>query len=79
MSGYAVSEILDVEGTLESGGEEATEWGDKGRENGHDEHMEVVGRIRNCCDVSPELRGTNSVVETVIKEDGDAPDQTGTP
>jgi len=29
MSRNAVTEILDVEGTLKSGGEEATEWSDK--------------------------------------------------
>ena len=73
-------EILDVEGTFESGGEEATKWSDKGRENGHDKHVEVIGRIRNFCDVSPELGGDEiQSLGPRSEEGGDAPDQTGTP
>lgn len=45
MSGDAVTEILDVEGTLKSRCEEATERSDERRKNGHDEEMKVVGRI----------------------------------
>lgn len=51
----ALTEIFNVEGTLKSGGEETAKWSDKGRKNGHDEEMEVVGRIWERQDVSPEL------------------------
>jgi len=53
VSGDAVTEILDVEGTLKSRSEKTTEWSDKRRKNGHDEDMEVVGCIWERRDVSP--------------------------
>lgn len=45
MSRNAVTEILDVKGTLKSGSKEAAEGSNEGCENGHDEEVEVVGRI----------------------------------
>jgi len=50
-----VTKVLDVEGTLESGSEEATEGCNERRENGHDEQMKMVGRIWERRDISPEL------------------------
>ena len=58
VSGDAVTEILDVEGTLKSGSKKATEWSDKRRKNGHDEDVEVVGRIWERRDVSSKLQDT---------------------
>jgi hypothetical protein len=57
MPGNAVTKIFDVEGTFKSGGKEAAKWSNKRRENGHDENMEVVGRIWKRRGVSPELQG----------------------
>ena len=51
----AMTEILDVEGTLESGSKETTERCNKRGKNGHDEDMEVVGSVRECRNVSPKL------------------------
>jgi len=45
MPGNAVAKIFHVERPLKPGGKKATEWGDKGRKNGHDENVQVVGRV----------------------------------
>ena len=49
-------EILDIEGAFKSRGKETTEWSNKRCENGHDEDMEVVGRVWKRRDVSSELQ-----------------------
>ena len=54
----AVTKIFDVEGTLESGGEEAAKRSNEGRENGHDENVQVVGRVRDGRHIPTQLRGT---------------------
>lgn len=54
MSRDAMTKIFDVKGSLESGGEEATEWTNKGGKSCHDEQMQVVGRIRERQDVPPQ-------------------------
>ena len=54
----ALAKIFDVESTLKSGGEKASEGGDKRRKNGHDEDMQVVGRVRERRHVPTQLRGT---------------------
>lgn len=51
MSRNAVAKVLDVESTLKSGGEKATERSDKGSKNGHDENVQVVGRVCDRRDV----------------------------
>ena len=80
MSGDAVAEILDVEGALKSGSKKATKWSDKRRKNGHDEYMEVVGRIWERRDVSPELQGTNFSDQNEDRGRGrDTLDRTGRP
>lgn len=58
VSRNALTEVLNVEGTLESGGKETAEWSNERRENRHDQDMEVVGRIWKRLDVSPKLQDT---------------------
>ena len=51
-----MAKVFDVKSALKSGGEETPEWSDKGCKNGHDKNMQVVGRVRECGDVSSQLR-----------------------
>lgn len=46
----AVSEILDVEGPLETRGKEPAKGREEGCEAGHRQHMELIGGIRNARD-----------------------------
>ena len=56
MARNAVSEVLDVECTLEPRGEEPAEGCDKGRKARHEEKVELVGYVGDCGDGSPELQ-----------------------
>ena len=55
MSRDAVAEILDVKRPLESGRKEPAERSHQRRKNGHEQQVEVVGRVRERRDVSPKL------------------------
>jgi len=54
VSRNAVAKVLDVEGTLKPGSEEATERSNKGCKNGHNEDVEMVDCIRERRNVSSE-------------------------
>ena len=55
VAGDAVAEVLDVEGALEAGGEEAAEGRDEGREAGKDEEVELVRHIGDRRDLAAQL------------------------
>ena len=55
MSGYAMTEIFDIERPLETRREEAAEWCHERRETCHDEKVELVVGVRNGLDVLTNL------------------------
>ena len=50
MTRDTLSKVLDVEGSLESRGEEPSKGGDQTREASHDENVELIGSPRDRLD-----------------------------
>ncbi len=50
MARDTLSKVLDIEGSLESRGEEPSEGGDQTREARHDENVELIGSPRDRLD-----------------------------
>ena len=66
----AVPEILDVERALEARGEESAKGRDERREAGEEEDVVLVGRVRDRCDPSAELRAGASVMWGSMRKRG---------
>lgn len=56
MAGDAVAKVLDIEGALETRGEETAKGRNEGGEGSEEEDVVLVWRIRNRSDVTTKLR-----------------------